>query len=357
MNHGCAQLREVVSSVLVLKVDGFSPAKSRCHVQGYDWEIRFHPAMVNTGSQYTCWLGLVLVFLGGGEAHRTMTSGVTAILSGRMIGKSSDSDVVTPFKEATTVAKEFHHPLDHSPNIYVGKGIGRDDDFKNCKMTLECSVTVLGGPTSPSLVGDIPLPPSDLPRHLGELLLNHAGADVTFAVSGEIFPSHKSVLAVRSPVFMAEFFGEMKEKDEQVIEIRDMNASVFKAMLRFVYTDEVPELDEEPEAATAVALAQHLLVAADRYGLHRLKVMCERRLALGMDARSVASTLAVAEQHDCPRLKAKCIEFIAGGSPENLDVVLATEGYRHLAASSPSVLAELLKAAHGRKRSRSPDTK
>ncbi|KAG2629467.1 hypothetical protein PVAP13_3KG468404 [Panicum virgatum] len=74
-----------------------------------------------------------------------------------------------------------------------------------------------------------------------------------------------------------------------------------------------------------------------------------------MDAGTVASTLALAEQHGCSRLKAKCIEFIAGGSQENLDAMLATEGYKHLVASSPSVLAELLKAAHGKKRSRSPD--
>ena len=76
-----------------------------------------------------------------------------------------------------------------------------------------------------------------------------------------------------------------------------------------------------------------------------------------MDAGTVASTLVLAEQHGCSRLKAKCIEFIAGGSQENLDAMLAMEGYKHLVASSPSVLAELLKAAHGKKRSRSPDEK
>ena len=78
--------------------------------------------------------------------------------------------------------------------------------------------------------------------------------------------------------------------------------------------------------------------------------MCECRLAVGMEAGTVASTLALAEEHSCSALKAKCIEFIAGGSQENLDAVLATEGYNHLVASSPSVLAELLRAVHGEKR-------
>jgi len=42
-----------------------------------------------------------------------------------------------------------------------------------------------------------------------------------------------------------------------------MDADVFKVMLHFIYTDRAPELDEEPEIA--MAMAQHLLAAADRY--------------------------------------------------------------------------------------------
>ncbi|CAN6334029.1 unnamed protein product [Urochloa humidicola] len=127
-----------------------------------------------------------------------------------------------------------------------------------------------------------------------------------------------------------------------------MDPSVFEAMLRFIYTDsEVPELNnQKPEAAT---LAQHLLAAADRYGLDRLKVMCERRLAYAMDSSTAATTLALAERHGCSQLKGKCIEFIAGGSRENLDAVLETEGFKDLEASTPSVLTEILRAAFGRK--------
>jgi speckle-type POZ protein len=97
-------------------------------------------------------------------------------------------------------------------------------------------------------------------------------------------------------------------------------------------------------------MAQHLLVAADRYGLDRLKTICEERLTLDIGIGTVASTLALAEQHNFSQLKAKCIDFISGGSSENLKAVLETEGYRYLEASNPSLLTELLKAAHGKKR-------
>jgi speckle-type POZ protein len=48
------------------------------------------------------------------------------------------------------------------------------------------------------------------------------------------------------------------------VEIGDMEAVVFRAMLHFIYTDMAPELDgdQEPEAAAA-AIAKHLLVATD----------------------------------------------------------------------------------------------
>ena len=186
--------------------------------------------------------------------------------------------------------------------------------------TVECTITVFREP--PAAEGAIAVPSSNLPQHLGEFLDSQAGADVTFAVSGEpaAAAAHKSVLAARSPVFKAEFFGRTMQDEAtasgRVVEIKDMDAAAFHAMLHFIYTDAVPELEGRPEAeaAATTALAQRLLVAADWYGLDRLKVLCERRLALAMDAGMVASTLALAEQHSCSRLKALCVEFITGES-------------------------------------------
>ena len=65
---------------------------------------------------------------------------------------------------------------------------------------------------------------------------------------------------------MAEFFGGMQEKTSGRVEIQEMEPTVFAAMLGFIYTDAVPELDQKMEVATAT-LAQHLLAATDRFGL------------------------------------------------------------------------------------------
>jgi speckle-type POZ protein len=71
---------------------------------------------------------------------------------------------------------------------------------------------------------------------------------------------------------------------------------------------------------------QHLLVAADRYGVDRLKLMCEEELCRGVDMQSVACTLAIAEQHQCVRLKDKCVRFIV--SPGVLGAIMKTDGFK-----------------------------
>lgn len=124
--------------------------------------------------------------------------------------------------------------------------------------------------------------------------------------------------------------------------------AAFKAMLHFIYTDRYPDFDQQQSSDVmqeeVTALAQHLLAATDRYGLDRLKLICKDKLCSGFDVGTVAATLALADQLNCSRLKKRCIEFIVA-SPENLDAVIVTEGYKDLIASCPLVVDDLLRAA------------
>ena len=167
------------------------------------------------------------------------------------------------------------------------------DSEAPAQLAVECTVTVFRD------LKAIRLPASDIHKDLRKLLCSRAGADIMFTVSGESFAAHKSILAARSPVFKAEFFGEMEEKASRCVEIKDMEAQVFKAMLGFIYTDMVPDEfagDRPGEVVEGTVMAdQHLLVAAERYGLDRLKAMSEQRLSLGIGVGTVASTLALAK--------------------------------------------------------------
>lgn len=173
-------------------------------------------------------------------------------------------------------------------------------------------------------------------EQLGKILEGGEGADVTFNVGGQIFSAHRCILAARSPVFHAQFFGPMSKKSFDNVEVEDMEATVFEVLLQYLYTDLLPEL----QSSASAILAQHLLAAADRYSIERLKTICEQWLSKTISTDTVATTLALAEQHDCGRLKEACIGFISRGG--NLKEVLATDGFRHLMLSCPSIFNEIL---------------
>ncbi|KAF7031842.1 hypothetical protein CFC21_043104 [Triticum aestivum] len=145
----------------------------------------------------------------------------------------------------------------------------------------------------------IKVPPSSIKQHITNLLMSKEGTDVTFMVCGEKFAAHRCVLAARSTVFKAELFGSMKDNTiASVIDVEDMEAKVFRALLDFIYTDSLPEMEtdtgDEEEAQEALWL-QHLLAAADRYDLQRLKALCEKNLCEHVDVSSVTTILTQAE--------------------------------------------------------------
>ncbi|KAK3120547.1 hypothetical protein QOZ80_9AG0689760 [Eleusine coracana subsp. coracana] len=177
----------------------------------------------------------------------------------------------------------------------------------------------------------------DLHHHFRDLLASKVGADVTFKVSGQKFLAHRIVLAARSPVFMAELFGQMKEKYMACIQIDDMDASVFNAMLHFIYTDSLPELDERDK----VAMAQHLIVAADRYGLEKLKYICMTILVCDMNSTNVTTTLVLAEQHGFNVLKEVCFMCLERLGDRKV-AFMASDGFQHLKSSCPCLFEEVL---------------
>ncbi|XP_044974383.1 BTB/POZ and MATH domain-containing protein 2-like [Hordeum vulgare subsp. vulgare] len=182
------------------------------------------------------------------------------------------------------------------------------------------------------------VPPPDILHDLGKLLSSGEGVDVTFEVGGETFAAHRCILGARSFVFRAELLGPMKESTSTCVQIEDMEPKVFKALLHFIYTDSLPEIDE----AEALGMIQHLLVAADRYGLKRLKLTCEEKLCSYFNTSTVATTLALAEQHACPALKEECLRFLESSNNSTLDLITRSSDFEHLATSCPSIMKELI---------------
>ncbi|XBJ06425.1 hypothetical protein VPH35_025051 [Triticum aestivum] len=334
--------------VQLLKIDGYCATnnigssssysiESRWNVDGYDWEICIYLDL-----QWS--VALELIF----RSRFRTNNYVRANLGCRLVDPKG---ILAP-SEQKTVSGEFMYNSHHSSKLMLMKRCDLEASgyITDDALTLQCTITVLKElPVQTFPVKQIPMPAvpsSNLHEHFGELLQSEKGVDVTFLVSGQTFVAHKAVLAARSPVFMAQFYGQMMEKRSHRVEVKDMEAAVFKALLRFIYTDTAPDFSQQ-QKEEATTMAQHLLAAADRHGLDRLKLICAGRLAGGIDVNTVATTLALAEQHNCSELKSRCVKFIVKTTAV-LDAVLKTEGYKHLEESCPWVLTDLL--SRGRKK-------
>ncbi|XP_044374846.1 BTB/POZ and MATH domain-containing protein 2-like [Triticum aestivum] len=211
-------------------------------------------------------------------------------------------------------------------------GVGNDD----C-ITIRCVLTVMKEPRTEDVsTVMVQVPQSDLQTHFTNMLNHGEGMDVTFMIDSRTLRAHRCVLAARSLVFKAELFGQMKETTKRRVKINDMEPAIFEALLPFIYTDSWPsncDLDQNAEL-------QHLLVAADRYGLERLKIICEGKLCQKIDVQTVATTLALAEQHDATQLKNACLRYLS--SQEVLRAVKETDGFKHLTASCPWIMMDIL---------------
>ncbi|GJN20692.1 hypothetical protein PR202_gb08096 [Eleusine coracana subsp. coracana] len=207
----------------------------------------------------------------------------------------------------------------------------QDDSF-----AIRCDDDDIPEDTAPTFVS---VTPSDLHQRLGDLLRTEKGADVVFDVGGQTFAAHRCVLAARSPVFSAELYGTMKEGDTRcVVRVDDMESWVFKALLRFIYTDMFPDANKEGEEEDVLSL--HLLLAADRYNLKRLKELCEEKLCKYIDINTVDNILTLAGLDHCPGLKKACFHFLSTSA--NLKAVMASNGFEHLSTTCPSVMKELM---------------
>ncbi|KAJ1269250.1 hypothetical protein BS78_07G196500 [Paspalum vaginatum] len=189
------------------------------------------------------------------------------------------------------------------------------------------------------VVGDEPIdvPPSDIGSHLGLLLDSASGADVSFVVDGKKFPAHRAVLAARSPVLKAQLLGSMADTKMSSIALHDISPVTFKVMLRFIYTDACPAEAELGESARE--MFKHLLAAADRFALDRLKFLCARKLCDYVSVETVAETFACAETYNCPQLNKKCVDFFV--EENNFKKAVLTDGFVQVAQKFPSILAEL----------------
>ncbi|XP_024317160.1 BTB/POZ and MATH domain-containing protein 3-like [Brachypodium distachyon] len=161
-------------------------------------------------------------------------------------------------------------------------------------LKIHCALIVTKEPPVIKVIycGNVHLPPSSIIEKLQKLLETQESCDI--CSSREEFPAHKLVMAMQSPVFKADIYGTMMEKDITRTVVPDMQPSVFRALLHFIYTDSPPLLGNL-DGSNRKEMIKHLLVAADRYAMERQKLLCEISLRKVLDVKTMMNMLDLAD--------------------------------------------------------------
>ncbi|CAM0955262.1 unnamed protein product [Alopecurus aequalis] len=316
-------------------------------VGGHQWYIYYYP----NGEEQSC-ADFISLYLSLGDVGTEESVKVRCLLS-----FVDQSEYQKPMHICATERKSLSSEFRGLGYAKFMKrdALERSSHMKDDCFTIRCDIMVCKDSNTQDVGGTM----SDVGQHLDYLLQNKVGADVTFEVSGEAFAAHRFVLAARSTVFIAQLFGPMTEgTTSSVIQIKDMEPKLFRALLSFIYTGSFPKMDkdnfmkkdksevveegQEEEAVEYVVWLQTLFAAADMYDLQRLKLLCVEEFSEHIGVSSVASTLALAEQHHCHELKEACLKFIQVQTIPCLENVMATDGWELIITAYPSAVKEII---------------
>jgi hypothetical protein len=187
------------------------------------------------------------------------------------------------------------------------------------------------------------------------LLNSGKHSDVTFVVDDEHVRAHAQILCARSEVFDKLLSCGMQESVSKEIVIEDGDCSVFKVLLKFLYTDSLVLVEDDIAAIIVsssagsgervnvvkgclrITLLQSLLAASHKYQVARLQSWCEQQLCECISAEDVCSILCQAHLHEAKSLEQFCLVFIK----DEIEKVAKTQGFGNLAEIWPEVMLKI----------------
>ncbi|XP_062537360.1 speckle-type POZ protein-like isoform X3 [Armigeres subalbatus] len=198
----------------------------------------------------------------------------------------------------------------------IHKLLQSPEQCSNDTLTLQCEVKALVDSSNISGKGQgfraasFCLPLKNLDERFGGFLQSEKYTDVVIIVQNREIKAHKFMLASQSIVFEAMLDSDMTENHQNRIIICDFEYEVIEQMLLYIYTGKVPKLK---------SLADRLLVAADKYALDHLKVMCEQALCAGLTTNRAIELLALAELYNASQLKRLVTQYLDDNTKEIME--------------------------------------
>ena len=303
-----------------------SPVFSSSINKNIKWSLLLYPQGTTSLENY---LGLFLDLQSVPIDHRP----IKTIYQFSILDKNQNKFFVHKY------ASNFTEPQNRGTNTFVLRSdIMNDTYLPNDCLTIQCDMVVglnNNYKASESIVFDDIT--TDEKCHL-KLLNNYKTflnspnlSDVTIIISDRRLQAHKLILSAHSPVFLAMFKNGMKENQDNAIKITDIKYEVFQELLRFIYTGKIENID---------IVANDLLVAADKYVISELLIMCEQYLQSNLSLDNVIDMLVLADNHNANNLRQSAIKLFTADKK-----VADTKNFDFIDKLKPDTVGEILKLA------------
>jgi sugar lactone lactonase YvrE len=204
---------------------------------------------------------------------------------------------------------------------FYGVAIGADGCVVVC--TNEHTVAKIAGCSvaAPGAGAQMQELASTLTSDYAALLDDDTSADVTFVVKSERITAHRNILAARCTYFRVMFSSGMREAQRgNDIVIQDTSPAAFRALLLYLYTDELAFDD---------TLLVDVLRKAKELELTRVYTHCERRCERELSTQKAVLWFVQADEYALEGLRESALRYL-------------TRNFRTIRAEAPHTLAKLL---------------
>ena len=142
-------------------------------------------------------------------------------------------------------------------------------------------------------------------------------SDVTIVAGNERIPANRLVLSCYSTYFEGMFKLQMRERYENIIEIKTIDGRELRALIDFIYTGSI-DIDEQN--------VMNLLSGAEYLQLHEVKEFCFEFLRSHITVDNSLGILKTADLYRNESLNQEMLQYIS----INLDKVLQTDDFKQL---------------------------
>jgi hypothetical protein len=158
-------------------------------------------------------------------------------------------------------------------------------------------------------------------------------SDVIIQVKNKEFKTSKVILMVHSDVFKRMLSRpNSTEAQTGIIKIKDAKPKVIKALIRWMYQVEIPNMNK---------VANDLYRVADKYEIDFLKKQCVKAMIEGLSNKNLLSRLILAYKYSEEQLKQGILTFLREDS-KNLQSLMASDEWLNFAVEYPDMREGIL---------------